>query len=378
MNLVYLSPVPWDSFAQRPHKFVEWFQSRTGGQVLWLDPYPTRLPKLVDFRHRPTPLATKSKDSCEWISVARPTALPIEPLPGLSSINRFLWSAIFSQVRDFLKGNDSLIVAGKPSILASILLSEHSTTPSLYDAMDDFPAFYTGASRAMMKRREIQLIRKCGHIWVSSTRLHQRLSEIRPDLELVRNGLEPTLFVEAAKTKTEEGKKVFGYVGTIATWFDWAWVIKLANARPKDVVRLIGPISTPLPAQLPVNVELLPPCSHEDAIRAMNDFDVGIIPFKNNLLTASVDPIKYYEYRATGLPVISTDFGEMTLRHDSQGTFISSSVQDIEELAGRALLHRDRVEFVSSFVTANSWNERFDRTELINIINKPDRLRPAQ
>ena len=40
----------------------------------------------------------------------------------------------------------------------------------------------------------------------------------------------------------------------------------------------------------------------------------GIIPFKVNRLTAAVDPIKYYEYRAAGLPVISTEFGEMRQR----------------------------------------------------------------
>lgn len=44
MQLVYLSPLPWDSFSQRPHQFVEWFHNKHGGEVLWIDPYPTRLP----------------------------------------------------------------------------------------------------------------------------------------------------------------------------------------------------------------------------------------------------------------------------------------------------------------------------------------------
>ena len=33
MQLVYFSPVPWASFAQRPHKFVEWFHARCGAIV---------------------------------------------------------------------------------------------------------------------------------------------------------------------------------------------------------------------------------------------------------------------------------------------------------------------------------------------------------
>ncbi len=51
----------------------------------------------------------------------------------------------------------------------------------------------------------------------------------------------------------------------------------------------------------------------------MAEFDVGLIPFKQNALTAAVDPIKYYEYRALALPVISTDFGEMHERGDLPG-----------------------------------------------------------
>ena len=96
----------------------------------------------------------------------------------------------------------------------------------------------------------------------------------------------------------------------------------------------------------------------------MANFDVGIIPFKNNPLTASVDPIKFYEYRAMALPVISTDFGEMSLRRGSQGTFISRSLEDIDHLAREALLHRDSAEFAQSFIMENGWPRRFDSASL--------------
>ena len=38
MQLVYFSPVPWASYAQRPHKFVEWFHARRVLKVRWVDP----------------------------------------------------------------------------------------------------------------------------------------------------------------------------------------------------------------------------------------------------------------------------------------------------------------------------------------------------
>src|SRR6478736_4367402 len=104
MRLVYLSPVPWTSFAQRPHKFVEWFHKRTGAHVLWIDPYPTRLPELADFRSRPAASPEEQQSLREWISVVRPSALPIEPLLGLSLINKLMWKPIFHQVKEFVGG----------------------------------------------------------------------------------------------------------------------------------------------------------------------------------------------------------------------------------------------------------------------------------
>jgi len=97
----------------------------------------------------------------------------------------------------------------------------------------------------------------------------------------------------------------------------------------------------------------------------MRDFDIGIIPFKKNELTASVDPIKYYEYRALGLPVISTDFGEMTLRKGEDGTFISSDVLDIEHLVESALRYVPDAESLRQFSVGNAWDTRFDNARIV-------------
>ena len=49
MRLLYFAPVPWDSYEQRPHYFARhWLD--LGGAVLWIDPYPSRLPRWNDLR----------------------------------------------------------------------------------------------------------------------------------------------------------------------------------------------------------------------------------------------------------------------------------------------------------------------------------------
>src|SRR3546814_19042191 len=72
-------------------------------------------------------------------------------------------------------------------------------------------------------------------------------------------------------------KKVFGYVGTIASWFDWDMVSALAEARPDGAIRLIGPVFPPPPRKLHGNVHLIPACGDAEALKAMAEFHVGLL-----------------------------------------------------------------------------------------------------
>ncbi|QHF45999.1 glycosyl transferase [Pseudomonas sp. S35] len=364
-RLVFLSPLPWDSFAQRPHKFVEWVHRRTGAPVLWVDPYPTRLPRWSDLRHSPAAPATNpSAVTPSWLSVINPGGLPIEPIPGASWVNRFFWRQALRRIDAFTRDSPALLVVGKPSALAHLLLRRLRHCSSLYDAMDDFPAFYTGLSRSALARRERLIAQQVDVIWASSSGLDAQWRRYRRDVHRVFNGLDLSAICAVQPAPAVSASKVFGYVGTMAAWFDWDWVVALAKARPNDEIRLIGPVFGPLGAGLPGNVVVLPACGHGAALNAMAQFDVGLIPFKQTALTASVDPIKYYEYRALALPVISTDFGEMHGRSDLPGVFISHSRTDLAALAEAALQCERNCDQARAFALQHSWEARFDAAKL--------------
>ncbi len=365
MRLVYLSPVPWVSFAQRPHKFIEWFYSQTGGEVLWVDPYPTRFPLLNDFRRLGSMIEQQQPVRASWLRVVQPSALPIEPLPASGWLNAVMWRKIFNGLVSFATPRSTILTIGKPSAMALAVVKRLNGCRSFYDAMDDFPAFYSGLSRVAMRNREIKLVHSVGAVLVSSTHLKRRWTELKRDVRLVQNGLDLNTLPSNTARRNPGEKNVLGYVGTIAAWFDWDWVIRLAKLRHKDVIRLIGPDFAPVPLELPSNIEILPPCDHQAALLAMQDFDVGLIPFKKNNLTKSVDPIKYYEYRALGLPVISTNFGEMTFRAGEEGIFLSFGTQDLNNIVENALRYQAKTEDIVQFATHNSWESRFNGAGII-------------
>jgi len=273
-----------------------------------------------------------------------------------------LWRHAFDMIDEFVIASDTLLAIGKPSVLALDLLKRFRYCSSLYDAMDDFPAFYTGLSRLALAQRESLIAQRVDTIWASSTEIQKHWSCHCDDVRLVHNGLDLSVLPSLASgvPPGSSEKRVFGYVGTIAAWFDWDWVCALARARPKDEIRLIGPVFEKSVNKLPDNVILLPACNHDAALKAMLNFDVALIPFKRNRLTDSVDPIKYYEYSALALPVLSTYFGEMRFRSNVPGVFISQLVSDPAELAETSLQFCRNIEHARTFALKNSWEVRFD------------------
>lgn len=340
--------------------FVRWFHEKYQCSVLWVNPYPTRFPSLNDLKRFSQSLDSCDTDIPEWLEILSPKSLPIEPLVGSQFINAFLWKPLLHRMRDFSSGDTTLIAIGKPSALALMVLDQLPNCKSFYDAMDDYPQFYSGLSRSSFFLREKSVAQRVTAMAVSSTQLYKHWESCRSDVQLIRNGLMPDCFPPLVSRKIDLQQPVFGYVGTIAHWFDWRWVIALAKLFPAAKVRLIGPCYVALPENLPSNIELLPACDHAAAIEAMKSFSVGLIPFHLNQLTASVDPIKYYEYRALDVPVISTAFGEMLQHQHQSGTFLSRSENDISDLVSAALSYSDTNENIMSFIAENSWATRFD------------------
>lgn len=355
-TIVYLSPVPCYTFTQRPHAFIEHFRSRGVQRILWVDPYPTRLLATTDLM-RLTKRDRESGDPHDDIEVLRVRALPIEPLVGIRALNAMPFLITMNRIERFIQDSKHrALVIGKPSQLAYKLLRKFAWDFSMYDAMDHFPYFYSGLARQSMANVEANICKKVSAIISSSRSIADRLNLYRS--ELVLNACAPESLPKSVPLRSET--PVIGYVGTIAHWFDWPLVMGIAREFPEIRIRLIGPIITPPPGRVPDNVEILGPHSHADAMAQVACFDVGLIPFLLSPLTEGVDPVKYYEYRALGLPVVSTRFGEMAHRHNALAVYFT------DQSPRKAVVDALACRRLAGTTGTVSWNERFAASETLN------------
>ena len=359
-KIVYFSPVAWDAPWQRPHHFVEWSHRTLGSEVLWVEPVPERLPRVGDLHinaRRRAGAASFRSGRPDWLHALDPRTWPIEPLPIVRALNRFRRDHALDVIGSFAgDGQGCLMVVGKPSLLALAAIRRIGA-PSVYDAMDNFPEFYRGLSRVHMHWLERQIVSEVGGLWASSQPIADRWASQRPDLRLVPNGVSSAFDHQASAAQPASG--VLGYVGTVGDWFAWDWVCQVADSIPERRIELVGPIHRPHRTRIPENVDLLGARSHEWSMRRLGTWEVGLIPFLLNKLTFAVDPVKFYEYRASGLPVISTPFGSMADRTPLDGVLLAEDPRSVRGLlawAGRlALSPADR----ASFIQANSWDARF-------------------
>lgn len=358
VRLIYFSPVQWQSYEQRPHKFVRYFRQRYGGEVLWVQPYPVRLPTWDDLR-RKSGILDQQTPLEEGVGCVPVTVLPVEPIPIARSVNALLTRTTWKRIEIFAAGARRLILGvGKPSALAFQALERIGHDVSFYDAMDNFPAFYSGLSRAYMARIESRLTAGVNRLYASSESIQHRLQDYHGNgnVQLLHNACD----VEAIPSvpRSTRKKRVFGYIGSVGHWFDWRLFVALASAVPEAEFRLVGPVFESPEMSLPPNVTLLGPRPHSEAAEMLREFTVGLIPFKKNELTDGVDPIKYYEYICAGLPVVSTAFGEMARRGAADGVFKVSAGENLRPLLQRAAAHVFAPSFIQEFRRLNDWSTR--------------------
>ncbi|HEY2797274.1 MAG TPA: glycosyltransferase [Thermoanaerobaculia bacterium] len=198
--------------------------------------------------------------------------------------------------------------------LARRLRERHGWTV-VYDCMDEHTGF--GTHGPATQRDEARLVAESDLVLATSGPLFERLRGTRPDVLRLPNAADLARFSRLPPRETSPlarlPRPVVGYYGAIAEWFDADSVALAASRRRSFSFVLIGRESgadLSALAGLP-NVHRLGEVPYASLPEHLAAFDVCTIPFRRTPLTEATNPVKLYEYLATGKPVVARRLPEI-------------------------------------------------------------------
>jgi glycosyltransferase involved in cell wall biosynthesis len=152
------------------------------------------------------------------------------------------------------------------------------------------------------------------------------------------------------------------YTGSIGHRIDYALIKNIAEKNPEFDVFMIGPKHPTYfggqELELLSNVRFLGPRNYDVLPAYIQHADVLLIPFLKNELTHHIYPLKLNEYLATGKPIVSTHFTDLS-EFDGLIT-ISDTFKTASEAVNNSLkkdskrIKNRRIQLASS----NTWENR--------------------
>ncbi len=208
-------------------------------------------------------------------------------------------------------------------------------------------------------------------VLASSDKLYQMAKNINPHCFLVPNACEYGHFSNSGQLANPTdmlgiGKPIIGYFGAIATWVDLALLDRAAAQLPEYNFVMLGPRYNVFELPQRPNLHWLGFKDYEKLPAYAQSFDVGLIPFKLSDMTESVNPIKMWEYMASGMPVVTTALPEAYKIREL--LYYSENEEEFIENIKKALDENNpsRREARMEVARQNSWSAR--AAEIIDII----------
>jgi glycosyltransferase involved in cell wall biosynthesis len=221
----------------------------------------------------------------------------------------------------------------------------------VYHCVDDLSAT-PGTPTDAIRSEEARLIKGADLVFTTSPKLQEACSGMKPeDTHFFPNVVDFDLFsmaLEPGKLPDDISKipgPRIGFVGAVSDYkVDFDLVSEVARKRSDWHWVFIGEVGEGQPGtsvdklKLP-NIHLLGPRRYEDLPDYLRGIDVAAIPSPLTDYTASMFPMKFFEYLAAGRSVVATDlpslnpYAEACTLVDSPEGFISA-VEDILKGSG--------------------------------------------
>lgn len=187
----------------------------------------------------------------------------------------------------------------------------------IYEVYDEYTMdFATGAIHPDVARLEPEVLQKADHVFFTSNPLADRKKAHCRSFDLVENGVDENAFLRfRIEADGAVGRQSVGYLGNLSDFFDWQTMRSVCESMPNVDFFFHGQVERNRLQSVINDVDYLMALpntffsgrvSRPAGAAAINRYDALIIPFVVNDAMHAVNPLKLWEYFATGRPVVSS------------------------------------------------------------------------
>lgn len=258
--------------------------------------------------------------------VIHPFIIPLHDFNFVRKINNYLIKKKICKALQKNSFSNPILITSTP--LIENILGELGESSSHYFCLDDYSKF-KGAFNSLLEIENVLLKKITSVFSVSQKLLANKIPTSGNNFHLPQ-GVDVSHFKLIENKKNNNEEIVIGFFGLIAEWVDLELICKCAKTYPNYKFKIIGKSVTEIRCfNNYKNIDFIGEVSYRNLPENVNDFTVGLIPFKINELTLAVNPLKLIEYFAVGIPVVSTalpevrKFGDLVFCADNEDAFIS-------------------------------------------------------
>ena len=347
-------------------------------EILYFEPSVTYLAPLKDKTawKRLTMYLGKGERARDNLTVyATPPNLPF--FNKFRFINKLNQKRLARFVRKKMKAHgfeNPILWCYSPTSADAIKYIPHSAL--VYDCVDRHSAYKGFIDVDTVNALERDLASTADTVFATASGLYDTLSAYNEKTVMLPNGVNFEHFHKAAEEKlpvpqdiADMRHPIIGFVGMLQECIDYEKIEIIAKERPEWNVVLVG---KPLPGvnlehlEKYKNIHFLGMKKYDELPAYIQNFDVCLNVFRDGDLSKDVSPLKFYEYLATGKPVVSTPQPDQVLQY-ADAVYIAKGSEDFIEMCEAAMSEPDttKTEKRIEYARACSWDSRVREMESI-------------
>ena len=380
-NIILFSTSDWDNpfWTNKQHVAVE--LAKIGHRVLYIDSIGLRRPSptshdLKRIFHRLTKTFSFPKKVRENLWVLSPILIPFHTNKFIQKLNKSWLCFLLHLSARILKIRFSHLWTYNP--LTSLLVDLKNFQFSIYHCVDEIKE-QPLMPLELIEVAEKQLLKESSLVLTTSLELTNSRKPLNPNTFYFPNVCDYNHFSGALDLGTVIPDDLLsipsprvGFIGALSGYkIDFSLLRFIAESRPDWSIALIGKVGEGDPWTdisllngLP-NLYLMGPRSYEQLPSYLKGFDVGLLPNLINQYTKAMFPMKFFEYLASGTPVVGVelpalqDFDELACLEPTHKSFLQAIEKtlagDVPDLyarldAAKKHTYRERTEQMLSLI----------------------------